>query len=156
LVSISISSFRRNRNSDEFHPTFVEISMSKSEFRFWFIFRHRNLDSSIRISMPTSEFQFWHWISIPMSKFKNIFAEISQHFFFDCLSEFRFRLSKSKFRLLSIISTRNLCHFRRCYELRINEEEGAKNRISVPTFILYKMKFVAALSRHDDIRLGLG
>jgi hypothetical protein len=81
----------------------IEIPISTSECQFWFRFRNRNFDSDIRI--PTSVQDFKN----KCRNFKASFTKISQKFSFDCLSEFRFRpsKSKSKFRLLSIISTIN-------------------------------------------------
>jgi hypothetical protein len=59
------------------------------ESEFWS--RHRKSDCSTRF------------------KYKAFFTEISQKFYFDCLSEFWFRPSKSKFQLLLIIATNIFC-----------------------------------------------
>jgi hypothetical protein len=104
LNSILISSKFRCRNQNSYLGFYVEIeisfgldfdiripiliSISESEFRF----RHRNSDFFTR-------FQY------QCRSFKASFTEISQNLYFDFVSEFRFRPSKSKFRLLSIIST---------------------------------------------------
>jgi hypothetical protein len=106
----------------KFHTDFVEISMSKSEFRFRFRCRNRNFDFGfdfdigIPILISISEFRFWHRNFSFGTRFqytcrngKAFFTEISQKFYFDYFSEFWFRpsKSKSKFRLLSIISIIN-------------------------------------------------
>jgi hypothetical protein len=101
--------FRQNRNSDEilsyinFDFSFdfdLLLSMSKSEYRFRCRFQHRNLDSDfdfgIGILILTSEYRFKFCISMSMSRFTSIFHRNSQTLYFDCLSEFRFRPSKSK------------------------------------------------------------
>jgi hypothetical protein len=110
---ISIFYFRRNAIPTKFHPNFVGISMSFSDIGISILismlnsdirFRNRNFDSDIGI--PTSVPDFY------CSKLKQFLTEICPNFSCDCSSEFRFRLSKSKFRLLSIISTSNLIESR--------------------------------------------
>jgi hypothetical protein len=120
--------FRRKRNSDETLSQFLEISMfrfseisiwmTKSDLRFRFDF---DLLLSILISISESELLSWasklrfrHRNSdfstrfrYQWRNFKAFFAKISFNFYFNCLSEYRFRLSKSKCRLLSTFSTNN-------------------------------------------------
>jgi hypothetical protein len=97
--------------SQNFGNDFDCLLSTKAKFR-------RNCDIGILmlISILESEFRFRHWNSDFGTRFqyqcRNFIAfltEISQKFYFDCLSEFWFRPSKlkSKFRLLSIIPTNN-------------------------------------------------
>jgi hypothetical protein len=90
----------------KFHPNFVDISILKSEFRFWFrlqtFYSYFNfgieilifdIGCGIEILIPTWESWFRHQISKSMSKFQRIFPQISQNFYYNCVSEFQFRLS---------------------------------------------------------------
>jgi hypothetical protein len=100
LVTFDKSKFRRNS---------ILIS-SKFWFQFWFW--RRNSDSDFYFGIGISIFQhrnsdFGTRFQYNCRNFKAFFTKISQEFYFDCLSEFRFRLSQSnsKLRLLSIISS---------------------------------------------------
>jgi hypothetical protein len=114
LVEISMFRFSeisvrcQNRNFDfDYGFDFDCLLSTKSKFQrnsilisSTFRYRNWNFDFSFEVKIG---------ILLLISIWKVFFTEISQKIFFDCLSEFRFRpsKSKSKFRLLLIISTNN-------------------------------------------------
>jgi hypothetical protein len=81
FILISLNFLSRKRNCDFYFNFEIGISIL-----IWFWNRHFDSDIGFRSR---------HRISIPLWEF---FTEINQHYYFDCLSEFRFQQSKSKSR----------------------------------------------------------